>query len=366
MTRWKRSKDPSLLRQAARLLDRAEQVCPQEPQAPFMAGLTYVLLGEKDGAVGAGMRLLGLLRQGSLQQNRPPSEADVDPRVLYLAGLIRLHLEDDPNGAERQLSLVRQRAPGFMPQAVESALYSAVLRISGRLMRKGDYEGAARWTRRAIVLAGDDALRRDAARRNLAQIFAGNRKFPESEEILAALVRDYPRDVVVHYALAGVYAEQYKFDDAIRTWQIVLRLLDEKADVDPRDAAQMSEARLRYGISLILGATSPEMRQAGLAEMHAYVKAHPDDGRGWFQLGRVSHEDLDDQPHAVEYLEKALAIDPWCERTLRILVTIYTVHLPNPERAEKLKHCLETNAARRKAEIDLRKKVRSDATDGCA
>jgi hypothetical protein len=181
MTRGERAKDPALLRQAARLLDRAEQLCPLEPQAPFMAG-HLVLLGEKDGAVGAGMRLLGLLRQGSLQQNRPPSEADVDPRVLYLAGLIRLHLEDDPNGAERQLSLVRQRAPGFMPQAVESALYSAVLRISGRLMRKGDYEGAARWTRRAIVLAGDDALRRDAARRNLAQIFAGNRKFPSRRD----------------------------------------------------------------------------------------------------------------------------------------------------------------------------------------
>ncbi len=84
MTRGERAKDPALLRQAARLLDRAEQLCPLEPQAPFMAGLTYVLLGEKDGAVGAGMRLLGLLRQGSLQQNRPPSEADVDPRVLYL------------------------------------------------------------------------------------------------------------------------------------------------------------------------------------------------------------------------------------------------------------------------------------------
>jgi hypothetical protein len=50
----------------------------------------------------------------------------------------------------------------------------------------------------------------------------------------------------------------------------------------------------------------------------------------------------------------------------RILVTIYTVHLPNPERAEQPQALPETNAARRKAEIDLRKKVRSDATDGCA
>ncbi len=366
IARGEKAKDPVLLRQAIQVLDRAEQVCPEEAQAPFMAGLTYVLLGEKDAAVGAGMRMLGLLRQASLQQNRPPGEADLDPRVLYLAGLIRLHLDQDPVGAERQLSLVRQRTPMFMPRAVESALFSAVLLVGSRQMRKGDYEPSARSFRRAILLAGDDVARRDAARRNLAQVYRAAHEFPKSEEILVELAGEYPRDPVVQFALAGVFADQLKFDEAIRTWRIVLRLLDEKAPVDPRDLEQLQESRLRYGISLILGANSPEMKAAGLAEMLAYAKAHPDDGRGWFQLGRVSHEDLDDQAHAAEYLEKALVIDPWCERTLRLLVTIYTVHLPNPERAAKLSNCLEKNADRRKAEIELRKKVRSDGTDGCS
>ncbi len=360
-----RAKDPAPLRQALRLLDRAEQACPFEPQAPFMAGLTFVLLGDRGGAHAAGRRLLGLLRQLSLQQNRPASEADFDSRVLYLSGLVKLRLENDPVGAERQLALVRERTPAFMAQAVQSALYAAVLQVGGRQMRQGDFEAAAKSMRQAALLAGDDAARRDAAQRNLAQVYKAGNRYPEAERILLELAREYPRDVVVQFALASTYADQYKFGDAIRAWRTVIRLIDEKTDVDPRDLAQLTEVRLRYGVSLILSTQDPEVRQEGLRVLEAYVKAHPDDGRGWSQLGRLLHEEFEGHARAAECLEKALALDPWCERTLRLLVTIYTIHVPNPGRVARLTHCLETNSDRRKAEMELRKKIRTDATDGC-
>jgi len=360
-----RAKDPALLRQALRLLDRAEQACPLEPQGPFMTGLTNVLLADRGGALAAGRRLLSLLRQLSAQQNRPASEADVDSRVLYLSGLIRLHLENDPLGAERQLALVRERTPGFMAPAVQAALYSAVIQVGGRQMRLGDMESAAKSFRKASLLAGDDVARRDAAKRNLAQLFRASNRYPEAEKIFLELAAEYPRDVVVQFALAGTFADQFKFDDAIRTWRIVLRLIDEKAAVDPRDLAQLTEVRLRYGVTLIMSSEEPAVRQEGLRELEGYVKAQPGDARGWFQLGRLSLEEFENHPRAVDCLERAYALDPWCERTLKLLVTLYTLHVPNPERAARLASCLETNAPRRKAEIELRKKTRTDATDGC-
>lgn len=360
-----RAKDPAPVRQALRLLDRAEQTCPLEPQAPFMAGLACVLVGDREGALAAGRRLFGLLRQQSLEQNRPASEADVDSRVLYLSGLVRLRLESDPAGAERQLTLVRERTPSFMTRAVQSALYSAVVQVGTRQMRRGDFEASVKSMRKAALLAGDDAARRDAALRNLAQVFRASNRYPEAEKIFLELAREYPRDVVVQFALAGTYADQYKFEDAIRTWRTVIRLIDEKADVDSRDLAQLTEVRLRYGVSLIMGSQAPEVRKEGLREIEGYVKAHPDDGRGWFQLGRLLLEEFDEFAPAAEHLERALALDPWCERTMKLLVTLYTLHLPDPERAAKLSNCLEKNAGRRQAEIEMRKKTRTDGTDGC-
>jgi hypothetical protein len=78
-------------------------------------------------------------------------------------------------------------------------------------------------------------------------------------------------------------------------------------------------------------------------------------------------EQFKDYAKAAEYLEKAHAMDPMCERYVHELYRLYFVELPNPERARHYEalYSDEEKKKARKAEMERRQHVRADLTDGC-
>jgi tetratricopeptide (TPR) repeat protein len=168
---------------------------------------------------------------------------------------------------------------------------------------------------------------------------------------------------VLRYALASVLADQMKFEEALAQWREVLALAGQPDTVDPRETGQLADARMRYGVTLL---RSGDLER-GKAELLAYGKANDKDARVWFYLGQAAMEDFDDPDSALAWLEKARSLDPWCERTLRLLLDLYTNARKDEGRAKALQATLDSAAdtAARKREMDRRVQTRPDGMTGC-
>lgn len=355
--------DVAAARRGAALLDRAIVLCPENADLAFQQTLAYVLAREEEKARASLRRLEALLRAQGRDLGRPVTEVLGDPRFLYARARIAFTFGNNPRGAIDDITRLRARDPKFLPGPVASLEFRCRLAYSHILLKSDDTKEALRQTRIAEDVARGDVVRQDIARRNKGQLLRLLDQWIEAQTVFEELLTRYPRDAVLHYALASVLADQLKFEEALVAWRKVLALAAEPDTVDPREKDQLADARLRYGITLLHAGRIEEGKQ----ELLAYAKENERDSRGWIYLGNAAIEHFDDPDAAVEWLEKARAIDPWCERTLRLLLGLYTGARKDEGRAKAIQATLdspETTEARKK-EMDRRKQTRHDGMNGC-
>jgi len=363
LTEADESGDPAPARQGAALLDRAIVLCPNDPDLAFQLTLAYVLSQEEPKARAAMRRLENVLRERALHEGRPETEVAGDPRFLYAHARIAFKFGNNPKGALDDLTRLRARDPKFLAGPVASLEFRCRLAYSNLLLRSGDSHGALKETERAILVARGDQRRQDIAKRNKGQILRAIDEFIKSQQVFEELLTRYPRDAVLRYALASVLADQMKFDEALVQWRELRALLGQPDTVDPREKDQLADAQMRYAMTLLHAGQLEE----GKKELLAYTRANDKDTRGWFYLGQAAMEHFDDPDAALGYLEKARSLDPWCERTLRLLLDLYTNARPDEGRAKALQQTLEspTDKAARKKEMDRRVQTRPDGMSGC-
>lgn len=349
---------------AAEALDIAERRCPSNPTYPFWGGIARVFGHDTDGAQQALARLVKILAARAQERNRPADDAELDPTVLYLRAAMNLYLANQPGYAVRQLDQARHRDPRFLPDSVNVLMFRARVAYANLLSRDDKWAEAIKQTQLAIEEAryDPDAKRRDQALRNLAQLYRYDSRFKEAAEVFEGLVKRDPKNAVLHYGLAGTYADQLQFEDATREWQTVLRLLDETPP-DPRDRENLADSRLRYGICLAHLGRIPEGRK----EIEDFLAKNPDDVRALFHLGWIHWEYLEDPDKAIESIEKARALDPICDAYLKALLTLYTVGRRDDAKARAIEDLLSDEAKKkeRRAALDARSKERADRRDGC-
>jgi len=358
-----KTKSPAKAREALGLLERAARLCPEDPQVPFLAGLACVLLADADGARTAAVSVERLMTARALESNRPASEGANDPRVLYLRALVSRNFGKRPDVAIELLGRIRARDPGFLPNAVMTVLFWSHIDYAIALSEAGDDEGSVKQASLAEAVARSarfDAQEKvdkiDLARHRRAQVLASGSRWAEAQDLLDDLAKRYPNDVHVRFDLSTAYAEQYRLDDAVASWRETLRLLA----VDSKYAELLSDAPMRLGVCLCQRGDTAE----GMKELQKYVDAHPNDSRGWYYLGKGAV--LTDEPcKAVEFLERARALDASCEGVLRELAKLYGTSCPDPKKAKELEEILEKGKVAREAEMKRRHHVRPDKTDGC-
>jgi len=358
-----KSKDPAKAYAAIDLLDRAERLCPDDPEIAFNRALAWLLAGVEDKTRLEVTVLERKIAARAAMDGRPSAEAQNDPRLLYVQARIHYRFGNNPRLALTSLVRLHARNPQFMSGPVASLTFLCHLAYANQLIYAKDSEEAIRQVQLALTYAGDDAARADMARRNLAQIYRFAERWPESQAVWEDLVKRYPGDAIMRYGLASTLADQYKFEEACTQWKEVLRLAEVKGSVDPREADQLLDAPLRYAVSLVHAGHVDE----GKARLLAEAKAHPDDRRVWHELGIAAMEQFDDPDHAVEWLEKARSLDPWCETTLRSLLILYTGPRRDEGRAKALQATLDSEVDKkaRQVEMDRRRDRRPDRTNGC-
>jgi len=356
-----KQKNPARARDALGLLERAARLCPDDPEIPFVAGLANWILADPDSIRAAASTIERLVTARALELNRPPSEGANDPRALFLRALVHRTFGSRPDAAIELLNRIRARAPGFRREAVLSVLFWSHIDYAILLSERSDAEGAVKQATLAEAVANStgDVDRRDLARHRRAQVLAVGTRWSEAQDILEDLAKRYPKDAHVRFDLATAYAEQFRLDDAVSTWRETLRLLA-LPDVDPRLVELLSDAQMRLGVCLCQRGDTTE----GKAGLLKYVESHANDGRGWHYLGRAAVQ-TDEPCKAVEHFERARALDPSCENTLRELVKLYSTSCPDPTKAKALEEILENDKAAREAEMKRRIRVRPDKSDGC-
>lgn len=353
-----RGADARKARDAAAMLERAMRLCPEDIELPFQRALAFCIARDEDGARAA-LRVLADLVHGS------GGAPDRDARVLYVRALVHFTFGNNAAACIEVLTVLESVSPQFLPAAVANLRYRAHLDYANQLAFAKAFHESVIHARLAVEAARGNERRVDFARRNLGQIYRMADRYPESQAEFEGLVKRYPDDAVLRYALASVLADQLKFEEACAQWREVLRLRGVPGSVDPREADQLSDAPLRYAVSLVHSGRVEE----GLQGIRAYVKARADDVRGWVHLGLVllDHADPPDPAGAADALENALRIDPLCERTLRKLVEVYTGAKPDAARAKELQALLDDpkEKDRRETAMERRKKTRPDRTTGC-
>jgi tetratricopeptide (TPR) repeat protein len=358
---------------AVELLLAAEKACPDEPEIPFWRGIAQVFARNYPGAIDALARVRRIMADRAAQQNRRPETVDSDPHVLFLEAAIHQYVGGRPDIALDKLAQLRAREPGFMPDRVSLVKYAAHLAWGSLLVRRNELAEAVKQTRLGVEEAKRQMMlapgtpgavqRRDMAHRNLAEIYRLSDRWVESQHVYEELARLYPKDGVIHYGLASVYADQTMFARAVEAWKTAVSLIDSGSVTDSRDLVTVEDAKMRLGISLVMAQKIEEGKKVLLA----YAEARPDDPRTYQYLGRFALEMWENYDEAETWLTKAHRMDPWCDETLRLLVKLYTLQKPDPVKKGDVERNLNDPdmVAKRKAEMERRQRVRPDASNGC-
>lgn len=283
-----------------------------------------------------------------------------DARFVYLKAIGLLAFQSaKPDAAVRLLQLLRAEAPTFMPEPVTRALHRALLQAAVVRSEPQFRDEAAKLVLEAAALVRNDPRQLAQTQRILARTYVRAERFHEAEEIWRALVEQHgERDVDAMSGLANTIAMQDRFPEAIVAFTKVIELLERGAV--PGDAG-VPEARLRRGNCYRLMGQLEEAR----ADLERYVREHPDDHRGVHWLGMLWFDGYEDPAKALPFLERAYRAAPWCEVYGRVLLQVYEVRIPDPEKAASLRREMEANAAAHQAKMAQLAKESRDGVSIC-
>ena len=314
-----------------------------DPVVPFWRGVIEVLSHKEADAQAAYGRLVALAPGGTKDQ-----------RACYLRSI---HvLEFDPvHAAESVLTLraLKAQAPTFMTEPVDRALFRALILFHFAQIDRGETDRAVDSVKEALLLAGRHSELVLEARRALAYSYGNANRWLESEKAWRELVELSKGAMgVPRYHLAGALAVQSKVAEAEVEYTAVLDLIA-KGRKPAQDLPLLRESRLRRGnCRRLLG------NYAGaLEDIETYLGEVPDDYRAEYWLAVVLIDGFEKPAQAEPHLLKAYAVAPFCDNYLHLLVKLYEILLPNPEKAAPLRKKYDTEQKERTAERERRVKA---------
>lgn len=210
----------------------------------------------------------------------PPDEVAKDPR-LNLAMGVALAGAGKYNRAEQFLSRAVESAPNDF-----EALYDLGLAAS----HAGHDERAREALQKALDLQPQNA----DVMYDLAAVDARMSRKEAALELLARARQIAPERAEVLFLLAHTSADLGYFGDAVNAWEQYLKLRPDD-DVARRELA-FSETAIG------------ENAQSGMADLQAYVRKHPADAVGHYELAMA--EIVSDKDRAAAELNRALALKP--------------------------------------------------------
>jgi tetratricopeptide (TPR) repeat protein len=334
-------------REAVAKIVEAERSRTGDPaELAFWRGLAGVTAKDEREAKAALDRVRSTSRLGSR-----------DSRAYYLHARVLIAFEPDRlDVAVRRLRTLRSQAPEFMTEPVERALFDALRIQAAKHVNRRDADGGVSLLQEAVTLTRTDPAKRIDARRELVRALGRAGRWMESrDEATALLELSKGRSLPDRYMLAVAHAAQNQWSPAVEHYSAVVAAIDAGTVPEP-GATVLREAILRRGNARRYLGDLPGAK----ADLERYVRELPDDGRGHYWLGMHYLDGLVDPKGALPHLERARALLPYCEDSLRALLMIYEVQVPDEAKAKALRKEIEEGAEARKKE---RERVAKDRTN---
>jgi tetratricopeptide (TPR) repeat protein len=338
-------------KQAAEILVALERDHPEDPEIPYWRGFAAVLGEDPEAAKAA----LERVKAKSPDRGRAPAAA------LLQASIWLIFEPDKLEAAVRTLKGLPSRAPSFRPQEVAAATYKALRMWATRSLKDRNGDSALRALEDAKKLVTDDPVRLFDTRVAIASALGWNGRWVEAQEAWLALEKETEgKNPDVEMGLADAYAIQNNNAEAAARMTRVLELIGTGDAVPPRYRV-LREALLRRGNAYRLLQRGTEAK----ADLEAYVAQFPEDGRGYYWLGVLRLDVLEDPAGARSALEKARSLSPWCDQYLRTLLQVYEVAAPDAEKAAALREEIDKGTAARAKRREEIQKARGDLRNLC-
>ncbi len=312
---------------------RAMALAPQSARAFGNYGNHLLLKGDQRGAREAFQKALAVDRTdryANLQLAQfALASKDTKGALLYLDQLPAAQ-RDDPDAAVLRLAALDKAGSHEEADAVFQRLSAgsrADAQLSGSLgwtlAQAGLYERSEAFLTQALALepANFQFLY------DLGVVALYGQHFERARDLLETAVRQQPENVDALYSLAFVYSNLKQPEPALRTLAEATRLAPKRADVlrliavttGELSADEDSAAAWDRYLALVpnddtarreRGFARTHIRQfeTGMADLEWYIKRHPDDPIGYYQLGLA--QSTSDPTKGIESLDKALALKP--------------------------------------------------------
>ncbi len=236
---------------------------------------------------------------------------DSDAAVLRLAAL-------ETGGAREEAEAVFQR---LLAGSQKDAALSGSL--GWTLAQAGLYERAEAFLTQALALEPSNFR----VLYDLGVVALYAQRYERARDLLQTAVRQQPENVDALYSLAFVYSRLKQPEPALRLLAQATRLAPKRADVvrliavttGELSADEDSAAAWDRYLELVpnddtarreRGFARTHIRQfdTGMADLEWYIKRHPDDPLGYYQLGLA--QSTSDPTKGIESLNKALSLKP--------------------------------------------------------
>jgi tetratricopeptide (TPR) repeat protein len=191
---------------------------------------------------------------------------------------------------------------------------------------------------RAAEVAGrrGDERREFAAWSNAGLALQLDNHFEEAADLFLRLRKRDPENPYWSWRAGLNVANQTRWADAVPLYEETIRLLDAgRGEAAQRPEMLLVHVRLaNCRRMLAAGETSPARRGALLEKAREgfarYVELAPKDSRGHYWMGVLLHEEMDRPYEALRHFQRAHALDPVCDASLRNLAQIHARYPPPP------------------------------------
>ena len=365
------SGDPAQARRQARAAEdafrAARELDRQDPRAARLGTQAAVFANDLKGA----RAWLKLVRELSPYGER-------DPDLHYLTALVELRLRNRADLAIRALERMRALFPNVRPVQRDLLLWQSLNMWAARLAETGRAADALKQFKAAIRVAkrlGHPA-KIAAARGNVALTLQRDGRLEEAEQLLQALVREAPDNLVWRLYLGMCLGRQHKFQQAVPHYEYVFE--HHKVGTTGSMEREFLCARVRLGncLRFLANTSSGDAARKALYDraeslFREYIRLKPDEAIGYLWLGTLYFNDLEQPYRALPHFEKAWALDPLCVQPLRYAVQIRSHYPPPPGVTERAWRApiagwkIDLTEGTERRRLALLERVRKTGEDGC-
>jgi len=303
--------DENKVEEAIKAFEESISTNPGDPLSYYYAGVAYHRKGDLKGALAS--------------LNRAIQLSPGLPQAILEIGIILEELGRFENAREAYRAVAERKEDTPLVREAGERLRRLTIREhfqkAGRFYQERRYEDALRELQALLSLAPDHV----EAHRAAGMTYQRLGRFKEAIESFKKVTEIDPRDDKAFMQLAQTYEVLSAYEEAIGAYKMVISLAPgspQAADAEKRIGENERRLETRRHFEAAADLIRKEKWPEALKETEATLASEPENPHALFNHGLVLHQ-LKEDEQAIEYLKRAVAIDPKLYKAYYQLGVIY-------------------------------------------